>query len=67
MALLTALMWGALPVILKVLLSDIDPYTLTWCRFVAALCIVGPLAARRGELRPLLELRAGARMLLICG
>ena len=45
MALLTALMWGALPVILKVLLSDIDPYTLTWCRFVAALCIVGPLAA----------------------
>ena len=65
MALLTALMWGALPVILKVLLSDIDPYTLTWCRFVAALCIVGPLAARRGELRPLLELRTGARMLLI--
>ena len=65
MALLTALMWGALPVILKVLLSDIDPYTLTWCRFVAALCVVGPLAAQRGELRPLLELRAGARMLLI--
>ena len=36
MALLTALMWGALPVILKVLLSDIDPYTLTWCRFALA-------------------------------
>lgn len=65
MALLTALMWGALPVILKVLLNDIDPYTLTWCRFVAALCIIGPLAARRGELRPLLDLRGAARILLI--
>ncbi len=47
MALLTALMWGALPVILKVLLNDIDPYTLTWCRFVVALGVMGPLAARR--------------------
>ena len=65
MALLTALMWGALPVILKVLLSDVDPYTLTWCRFVAALCIIGPLAARRGELRPLLKLRAVPRILLV--
>ncbi len=65
MALLTALMWGALPVILKVLLNDIDPYTLTWCRFVVALGVIGPLAARRGELGPLLALRGGARALLV--
>ena len=64
LALLTALMWGALPVILKVLLREIDPYTLTWYRFVAALCLIGPLTAQRGELKPLLHLRGAALALL---
>ena len=64
LALMTALMWGALPVILKVLLKDIDPYTLTWCRFLAALVIIGPLTARRGELGPVLALRGPALLLL---
>ena len=61
---MTALMWGALPVILKVLLKDIDPYTLTWCRFLAALVIIGPLTARRGELAPVFALRGPALALL---
>ena len=28
----TALLWGSLPILLKNLLSTLDPYTLTWCR-----------------------------------
>jgi drug/metabolite transporter (DMT)-like permease len=29
---ITALLWGSLPILLKNLLSTLDPYTLTWCR-----------------------------------
>ena len=41
MALLTALSWATLPVALKITLEQLDPYTLTWFRFlVAALCLL---------------------------
>ncbi len=49
MALLTAASWATLPVALKITLEQLDPYTLTWFRFlVAALCMLAWLAARAG-------------------
>src|SRR6187549_3394765 len=49
MALLTALSWATLPVALKITLEQLDPYTLTWFRFlVAALLMLAWLGARGG-------------------
>jgi len=49
MALLTALSWATLPVALKITLEQLDPYTLTWIRFlVAALLMLAWLGARQG-------------------
>ena len=36
LAMTTALMWGLLPIAMKVLLKSMDPFTLTWYRFAAA-------------------------------
>ncbi len=49
LALATAAMWATLPVALKIALEGLDPYTLTWARFVFAALAVGAwLAFRRG-------------------
>lgn len=49
MALVTALSWATLPVALKITLEQLDPYTLTWFRFlVAALAMFAFVAARGG-------------------
>ncbi len=48
LALTTALMWGVLPVFLKVLLSHTDAYTITASRFIfAALFVLASLALSR--------------------
>jgi len=49
LALVTAACWATLPVALKITLEQVDPYTLTWFRFVlAAGVMLAWLAARRG-------------------
>jgi len=49
MALLTALSWATLPVALKITLEQLDPYTLTWFRFlVAAACMLAWIGMREG-------------------
>src|SRR5688572_31658485 len=40
MALLTALSWATLLVALKITLEQIDPYTLTWFRFLVAAVVM---------------------------
>lgn len=40
LALITALMWGLLPIAMKVLLKSMDPYSLTWFRFVVSLMMI---------------------------
>ncbi|MFH1965146.1 MAG: DMT family transporter [Acidobacteriota bacterium] len=40
LALTTALMWGLLPIAMKVLLKSMDPFSLTWFRFVVALVMI---------------------------
>jgi drug/metabolite transporter (DMT)-like permease len=49
MAVVTALSWATLPVALKITLEQLDPYTLTWFRFlVAALAMLAWLSLRGG-------------------
>ncbi len=48
LALFTVFCWGGLPIVIKVVLRDIDAVTLSWFRFlVAALFMLGYLAAQR--------------------
>jgi len=49
LALSTALMWGALPIGLKVALDFLDVWTVTWWRFVGAAAIIGAWLAHRGQ------------------
>ncbi|HET9132292.1 MAG TPA: DMT family transporter [Terriglobia bacterium] len=40
LALLTAMLWGVLPIALKIALKSIDPYTVTWYRFASSALIL---------------------------
>jgi drug/metabolite transporter (DMT)-like permease len=49
LALITAVAWGLLPIALKLTLTGMDPYTITWYRFATSGLILGLLlAATRG-------------------
>ncbi len=50
LALLTAASWATLPVALKVTLEQLDPYTLTWFRFVLAAGVMLAWLGARGGL-----------------
>ena len=49
LAIFTALVFGVLPLILKVLVRTIDPYTLTWTRFFLAFLSLTILRTFRGS------------------
>jgi drug/metabolite transporter (DMT)-like permease len=49
LAMTTAVLWGFLPIALKVALDEVDAWTITWCRFAGAWLTVGVwLAIQRG-------------------
>jgi len=50
LALLSALLWGLLPLALWLLTPVLDAYTITWSRFLFAAVIVGALLGRSGSL-----------------
>ena len=50
LALVTAACWATLPVALKITLEQVDPYTLTWFRFVLAAAVMLAWLAARGGL-----------------
>jgi len=41
LALLTTLMWGLLAIALKLLLLQMDPYSITWYRMIVAVLVLG--------------------------
>lgn len=65
LALTTALMWGLLPIALKLLLGAMDAYTITWYRFLAAAIVLGIFQARRGALGGLNGLAPRAWLLMV--
>jgi drug/metabolite transporter (DMT)-like permease len=48
LAIITMLSWSTLPIALKAALVHLDPWTLTWFRFLVAGAIMGPWLARWG-------------------
>ena len=64
-ALVVTLIWSVLPHVLKVLLAYMDPYSITWFRFVIASIGFGWMLRRRGQLPRLGTL--GTRELLLLG
>lgn len=45
LALVTATAWGVLPLALKITLDVLDPYTITWFRFLTAALVLGGILA----------------------
>ena len=67
LALFTALIWGMLPVVLKVLVKRLDVYTLTWFRFLMAGLLMLPLVMRQQRWRAIFRVRGVPLMILLLG
>jgi drug/metabolite transporter (DMT)-like permease len=50
LALSTAMLWGVLPIALKIALKSVDPYTVTWYRFASSGAILGMVLGMTGRL-----------------
>jgi drug/metabolite transporter (DMT)-like permease len=50
LALSTAVLWGVLPIALKIALKSVDPYTVTWYRFASSGLILGIVLGITGGL-----------------
>jgi drug/metabolite transporter (DMT)-like permease len=50
LALTTAVLWGLLPIALKIALRGLDPYTITWYRFAVSSVVLGLILAATGGL-----------------
>ncbi len=49
-SLTTAMLWGLLPIALKIALTGMDAWTISWWRFVFSLLVLGAYLAWRGQL-----------------
>ena len=65
LAALTLLLWGALPLVLKLLLLSLDPFTITWYRFLLAGALLVPIISYRYGLASPFRLRGAALVLAI--
>jgi drug/metabolite transporter (DMT)-like permease len=65
LSLTTAVLWGLLPIALKVALEAMDPYTITWWRFAVAMAGLGAFLAWRGQLPRIA--RAGRAAVVLLG
>lgn len=65
LSLITTVMWGLLPVSMKLLLNEMDVYTVTWYRFASSALIIGLYLCIRGGLPSLKKLRGGYAWLML--
>ena len=64
LALTTAVLWGMLPIALKVVLAGMDVWTITWWRLAASMLALGAFLAWRGQLPRLRDAGRAGLMLL---
>jgi len=64
MSLTTAVLWGFLPIALKVALTGMDVYTITWWRFAVSVLGLGAFLAWRGQLPRLRDAERSSWMIL---
>lgn len=57
LALVTATLWGVLPIALKLILQAVDIYTLIWFRFLVAFGLLGIFLAARGQVPTWAQIR----------
>lgn len=57
LALVTASLWGVLPIALKLILQAVDVYTLIWFRFLVAFGLLGVFLAVRGQVPTWAQMR----------
>ncbi|RVT47284.1 DMT family transporter [Rheinheimera sediminis] len=65
LALLTALLWGLLPIALKWLLNSMSAGTITWIRFMVAAVLVGFLLLARNKIPSVRGLSLRIKMLIL--
>ncbi len=65
MSLTTAVLWGLLPIALKVVLEGMDAWTISWWRLAASMVALGAFLALRGQL-PNLRNAGGSGLVLLC-
>lgn len=65
LSLICVFLWGVLPIALKILVRVMDPYTITWYRFLAAASLLGSYLAVRKRLPRLRGNRSVVFVLLI--
>jgi drug/metabolite transporter (DMT)-like permease len=65
LSLLAVLLWGVLPIALKITLQALDVYTLTWCRFAISFGLLAIYLALRRELPSVRQLPATLGLLAI--
>ena len=65
LALLTAVLWGLLPIALKWLLNSMSAATITWIRFVAAAGLVGLVLLARRQIPSLRGLSVKKKLLIV--
>ena len=65
LSLLTALMWGVLPVSFVLLLGSMDTVTITWYRFTTAAVVVFIVLWRRGKLPRVTSFGKKANLILV--
>jgi drug/metabolite transporter (DMT)-like permease len=65
LALTTAVLWGLLPIALKLALRGLDPYTITWYRFAVSSVVLGLLLVAQRGLPPIASLTRHGWLLAI--
>ena len=65
LAFTTALFWGVLPVVLKVLLEEIDAFTIVWFRFFGAAVILSFFIVRKYGIAPIFRIRGIVALLTV--
>jgi len=65
LSLLTALMWGVLPVVFELLLDSVDVVTLTWVRFSFSACVVWIFLAKRNQVLSIARLPMRINLVLL--
>jgi drug/metabolite transporter (DMT)-like permease len=50
LALTTSFLWGVMPIALKIVLENMDVYTISWYRFALSALVVGVMLAATGQL-----------------
>lgn len=65
LALVPCVLWGILPIGLKLVLETIDPYTVTWYRFISAFIVLGIVLVYKKRIRQLSKLDGKGRFELV--